>query len=48
MDNPDELITVTLTREQWYNITGALWHDTFENRFHAEYDIIWSAAFPNG
>lgn len=46
MRDMDEPITITLTRQEWFNVTGALGHDVFDGAFNEQYDKIWAAAFP--
>jgi len=46
MRDMDELVTITLPRWDWLDVTGALGHDVFDGAFNEQYEVIWSAAFP--
>jgi len=42
----DEEIPITLTREQWWEISGAIGHDVFEGQFNEVEQKIYEIAFP--
>lgn len=42
----DEPVAITLTREEWWQVSGALGHDAFDGAFNELEQKIYSIAFP--